>query len=73
MHSPYYVEENVTWSKINDRITITIPINQGGSLTRNYKIVELRGSFMNVDFEEQNGESSENGKASKMYYELKKQ
>jgi hypothetical protein len=70
-YSPYYVQENGTWTKANNRITITV-LHGADSFVRNYKIVVLKGSFMKVDVEEQRAETSE-GRASKVYYELRKQ
>jgi hypothetical protein len=47
--------------------------SNGTNHIRNYKILELTDTFLKVDFEEQNGESSENGRATKMIFEFKKQ
>jgi hypothetical protein len=72
LYEPYTTEENGTWTRVNDKITMTFSSN-GTNHIRNYKILELTDTFLKVDFEEQNGESSENGRATKMIFEFKKQ
>lgn len=72
---PYTVELNGTWNINGNRITTNIftdPNNPGNILPLHYKLIELTGSFMRVECEEQQT-SSINGNASAVYFEFVKQ
>jgi hypothetical protein len=73
LNEPYTVEEIGTWTRVDDRLTMTVSIDNHNTFIKHYKILELTDQFMKVDFEDQHGESSEDGKAIKMVYELSRQ
>lgn len=68
---PYTGEVSGTWTRNNDKIIITVLAN-GNYIIGNYKILKLTDRLMIVDFEDQNGVTSENGRADKMIFEFRK-
>jgi hypothetical protein len=67
----FITDENGTWNLSNDKITLTTN-NGTGTVTRSYKIVSRTDSFLKLEPEGFVIDTSNNGKTSKVEYELVK-